>query len=128
MFIWQKKQVVMQKKDSPPGPVILCWASVGAPAQAHPPVEPSRAAVPPARLPPPGGQGLVSLSCSAKHTVKAHWVRLLFVHRARSVLSMLPGGYTHTANPSALPRDLSEERSITHTHTHTHTHTYTHTP
>lgn len=112
LFIWQKKQVtVMQKRTVLPA-TILCWASAGGPP-------PSGAiwGVGPTNQAASSWRAWSSFSLLLSQALsKSPRVSFLFLHRARSILSAFARGYACTANPTALPKNHSEERQKHHTH------------
>ena len=116
MFIWQKKQVVMQRRTVLPA----CHPLLGL-CQAGPPEKPSRVVVPPMRMPASGAQGRVSLSCSARPTAIT----------CRGVFHLWTGPgpskhaswrlYLHSKPQCPPKRPFRRKTETSHTYTHTHT-------
>lgn len=77
MFSLQKKQVIVTQTGQTSQAIIFCYASVGAPGQAHLPVQQCGEVVPPTRLQASRGQAPVSFTCSARPAANAQWVSFL---------------------------------------------------
>lgn len=113
MFIWQKKQIVMQRRTVLPA----CHPLLGL-CQAGPPEEPSRVVVLPMRLPASGAQGRVSPSCSARPTAIA--CQGVFRLRTRPGPSKHASWrlYLHSKPQCPPKRPFRRKTETSHTHTH----------